>query len=59
VVAQLHELARTEQQGLDQIRLRHAAKAETRMLIPLVFLILPVSVLFALYPSLSMLQNIN
>ena len=59
VVAQLHELARTEQQGLDQIRLRNAAKAETRMLIPLVFLILPVSVLFALYPSLSMLQNIN
>ena len=59
VVAQLRELARTEQQNLDQTRIRQVAKAETRMLIPLVFLILPVSVLFALYPSLSMLQNIN
>lgn len=59
VVVQLQELERTERQTLEQQLLSHASKAETRMLIPLVFLILPISVLFALYPSLSMLQNIN
>ena len=31
--------------------------SETKMLIPTVFLILPVSVLFAVYPSLSLLQS--
>lgn len=35
-----------------------AGKNETRMLIPLVFLILPVTVLFAVFPSLQLL-NIN
>jgi len=38
--------------------LRQAGRNETRMLIPLVFLILPVTVLFAIYPSLQLL-NIN
>jgi Flp pilus assembly protein TadB len=33
-----------------------AGRNETRMLIPLVFLILPVTVLFAVYPSLQLLQ---
>ena len=36
--------------------LRQAGKNETRMLVPLVFLILPVIVLFALYPSLKLLN---
>jgi tight adherence protein C len=36
--------------------LRQAARNETRMLIPLVFLILPVTVLFAVYPSLQLLR---
>jgi tight adherence protein C len=36
--------------------LRQAGKNETRMLIPLVFLILPVTVLFAIYPSLELLN---
>jgi tight adherence protein C len=35
-----------------------AGKNETRMLIPLVFLILPITVLFAIYPSLQLL-NLN
>lgn len=38
--------------------LKLAGKNETRMLVPLVFLILPVTVLFAIYPSLQLL-NIN
>ena len=33
-----------------------AGKNETRMMIPLVFLILPVTVLFAIYPSLHLLN---
>ena len=36
--------------------LRHAGRNETRMLVPLVFLILPVIVLFAIYPSLKLLN---
>ncbi|MFM6965821.1 MAG: type II secretion system F family protein [Rhodoluna sp.] len=45
----------------DEIRnqlLKQAGKKETLMLLPLVFLILPVTVLFAIYPSLELL-NIN
>lgn len=38
--------------------LSQAGKNETKMLIPLVFLILPVTVLFAIYPSLQLL-NLN
>lgn len=38
--------------------LSQAGKNETRMLIPLVFLILPVTILFAIYPSLQLL-NLN
>jgi tight adherence protein C len=36
--------------------LKAAGRNETRMLIPLVFLILPVTVLFAIYPSLKLLN---
>jgi tight adherence protein C len=36
--------------------LMQAGRNETRMLIPLVFLILPVTVLFAIYPSLELLN---
>lgn len=35
---------------------KQAGRNETRMLIPLVFLILPVTILFAIYPSLQMLN---
>jgi tight adherence protein C len=38
---------------------KQAGKNETRMLIPLVFLILPVTVLFAIYPSLQLLNFQN
>jgi tight adherence protein C len=33
-----------------------AGKNETKMLVPLVFLILPITVLFAVYPSLNLLN---
>jgi tight adherence protein C len=36
--------------------LRQAGNNETKMLVPLVFLILPVTVLFAIYPSLKLLN---
>ena len=35
---------------------RQAGRNDTRMLIPLVFLILPVTVLFAIYPSLQLIN---
>jgi tight adherence protein C len=56
-------LARMLSEQSDSVRaeiknqlLRQAGKNETRMLIPLVFLILPVTVLFAIYPSLELLN---
>lgn len=36
--------------------IKQAGKNETKMLIPLVFLILPVTILFAIYPSLQLLD---
>lgn len=37
--------------------LERAGRNETKMMIPLVFVILPITVMFAVYPSLSILQN--
>jgi tight adherence protein C len=34
-----------------------AAKSETKMMIPLVFIILPITVVFALYPSVVIIQQ--
>ena len=38
--------------------LKQSGRNETRMMIPLVFLILPVTILFAIFPSLEMLGGI-
>jgi len=43
-------------QEVINLLMKHAGKNETRMLIPLVFLILPVTILFAIYPSLQLLS---
>lgn len=43
------------QEALNRLT-KQAGKNETRMLIPLVFLILPVTVLFAIYPSVKLLN---
>jgi tight adherence protein C len=46
-----------ESRNQERVRLLAAAgKSEITMMIPVVFLILPVSILFALYPSL---MNLN
>jgi len=37
--------------------LEKAGKNETKMMIPLVFVILPITVLFSIYPSLALIQN--
>ena len=37
--------------------LEKAGKNETKMMIPLVFVILPVTVMFSIYPSLALIQN--
>jgi tight adherence protein C len=47
------ESARSE---IRNLLIRQAGRNETRMLFPLVFLILPVTVLFAIYPSLKLLN---
>jgi tight adherence protein C len=41
---------------VQQVIAKKAGQNETRMLVPLIFLILPVTVLFAVYPSLQVLS---
>lgn len=53
VLAEQSNSARAE---IRNLLLKQAGRNETRMLIPLVFLILPVTVLFAIYPSLKLLN---
>lgn len=53
----LMEQAEAVRQVAGNLITKQAGKNETRMLIPLVFLILPVTVLFAIYPSLQMLST--
>jgi tight adherence protein C len=38
--------------------LKVAGKAELKLMIPIVFLILPISIVFALLPSLKALSNV-
>ncbi|MEY4981267.1 MAG: hypothetical protein RL174_605 [Actinomycetota bacterium] len=52
----LREQASSARAEIRNQLLKQAGKNETKMLIPLVFLILPVTVLFAIYPSLQMLN---
>lgn len=54
----LREQAASARAEIRNDLLRQAGKNETRMLIPLIFLILPVTILFAIYPSLQLL-NMN
>jgi len=52
----LVEQAEAVRQEINNQLIKQAGRNETRMLIPLVFLILPVTVLFAIYPSLELLN---
>lgn len=54
---QVFELAASLRHALYRELLQKAGSNETKMLIPTVFLILPVTVLFALFPSLVVLQQ--
>lgn len=53
---QVFELAGSLKHALYRELLQKAGSNETKMLIPTVFLILPVTVLFALFPSLMVLK---
>jgi tight adherence protein C len=52
----LRDQAQSVRQEVHNQIAKQAGKNETRMMIPLVFLILPVTVLFAIYPSLQLLN---
>lgn len=56
LAAVMSEQALSVRGELHQQLMAAAGKNETRMLIPLIFLILPVTVLFAVYPSLQLLN---
>jgi tight adherence protein C len=51
------QLANSLRQEQGRRLLKQAGSSETKMLIPTVFLILPVTVLFAVFPSVLVLQR--
>ena len=53
----LESLVETARSAFSASIIARAGSSETKMLIPTVFLILPVTVLFAIYPSLSLLGS--
>jgi tight adherence protein C len=54
---QVMQLAESQRQLLARNLLRRAGSNETKMLVPTIFLILPVTVLFAVFPSVLVLQT--
>jgi len=54
---QVMQLANSLRQEQGRRLLKQAGSSETKMLIPTVFLILPVTVLFAVFPSVLVLQR--
>ena len=56
---QLTEFSRTLRSRIAQQQLTQAAKKENLMLLPLVFLILPITVIFAIFPALQYLNVPN
>lgn len=54
---QVAALADSIQQQVIRDLIRRAGQNETKMLIPTIFLILPVTILFAIFPSLLVLQS--
>jgi tight adherence protein C len=57
VAEQTMQLAYSLRQEQGRALLRQAGSSETKMLIPTVFVILPVTVLFAVFPSVLVLQQ--
>ena len=58
IAEQLSDLSNSLRHQLAQLQFTAASKRENLMLLPLVFLILPVTVLFAIFPALQYL-NLN
>lgn len=56
IAEMLSDLSQSIRAELRNRLLRQAGRNETRMLFPLIFLILPITVLFAIYPSLRLLS---
>ena len=56
LAAQFQLLSSSAKNQLRVAQLRAAGRNELRMLVPLVFLILPVTIAFAIFPSLQILQ---
>jgi tight adherence protein C len=54
--AQLSDLARSLRQQVAQQQLAQSTKRENLMLLPLVFLILPITVIFAIFPAMQYLN---
>jgi tight adherence protein C len=53
----ISEHARSIREKNHREMLERAGKAEIKMMLPIVFLLLPISVLFALWPSFQQLQH--
>jgi tight adherence protein C len=53
---QLDSLVQTAANFSGNLILKKAGSNETKMLVPTIFLILPITVLFTVYPSLTLLQ---
>lgn len=56
LVAVIRGLQGTVDSAIRAKQLANFANSETRMLVPLVFLVLPITVLFAVFPSLTLLN---
>jgi tight adherence protein C len=54
---QISQLSHSIQQQVLRGLIKRAGENETKMLVPTIFLILPVTVLFAVFPSLAVLQS--
>jgi tight adherence protein C len=53
----LSDFVQSTNSSVRTVLLEKAGKNETKMMIPLVFVILPITVLFAMYPSLVLIQQ--
>lgn len=58
LAAHLSEHALSIREGQKRALLDRAGRAEVKMMVPVVFLLLPISVLFALWPSFQQLQQL-
>jgi tight adherence protein C len=56
VISVLRGLRRSVDSAIRAKQLSNFSGTETRMLIPLVFLVLPITVLFAVFPSMTLLN---